>query len=193
MLQQQQTNKNWIIEGVALQEWWWALAKELPARATSFPTEVVLVTSQLKATFHTYIASWFWQCFCCSLRLNMNGRGSAGVWREDGVLRIHFFVMLLVWHVFTRLGSRDARPTPRKTGCPTPAREKQALHRPAPEKLIKPAGRDGAKLTVDSNIKILCLFSSCPQIVSYRKKKRDKLYNLALCTAFDYLVCRKTP
>ena len=126
---QQQTNKNWIIEGVALQEWWWALAKELPARTTSFPTEVVLVTSQLIATFHTYIASWFWQCFCCSLRLNMNGRGSAGVWREDGVLRIHFFVMLLAWNVFARLGSRDARPTPRKNGLPHPGPRKAS---PAP-------------------------------------------------------------
>ena len=84
-------------------------------------------------------------------------------------------------------------PPREKTGCPTLACEKLALHRPAAEKLIKTAGRDEAKLTVDSNIKIVCLFSSCPQIVSYRKKKRDKLYNLALCTAFDFLVCRKTP
>ena len=164
MLQQQQTNKNWIIEGVALQEWWWALAKELPARTTSFPTEVVLVTSQLKATFHTYMAYCVFIFLWCS-------------WC-DTCLRDWAAGMLTPPH--------------EKTGCPTLAREKLALRRPAAEKLIKPAGRDGAKLTVDSNIEILCLSSSCPQIVSYRKKKRDKLYNLALCTAFDFLVCRKT-
>ena len=30
-----------------------------------------------------------------------------------------------------------------------PPRKKQALPRPAPQKLTKPAGRNGAKLTVD--------------------------------------------
>ena len=49
---------------------------------------------------------------------------------------------------------RDAGPTtpcpaPRKNRrCPTPPREKQALPRPAPQKLTKPAGRNGAKVTV---------------------------------------------
>ena len=36
-----------------------------------------------------------------------------------------------------------------KTGCPALPREKQALPRPALQKLTKPAGRNGAKLTVD--------------------------------------------
>ena len=49
------------------------------------------------------------------------------------------------------VSTRDARPTP---PCPAEKqaalpREKQALPRPAPQKLTKPAGRDGAKLTVD--------------------------------------------
>ena len=42
--------------------------------------------------------------------------------------------------------TRDARPAlPR----PAPPRKKKALPRPAPQKLTKPAGRSGAKLTVD--------------------------------------------
>ena len=35
------------------------------------------------------------------------------------------------------------------SGMLAPPREKQALPRPAPQKLTKPAGRKGAKLTVD--------------------------------------------
>ena len=56
---------------------------------------------------------------------------------------------MMVW-------DRDARPAPphpapRKNRLPRPAPpcEKQALPHPAPQKLTKPAGRGGAKLTVD--------------------------------------------
>ena len=42
--------------------------------------------------------------------------------------------------------TRDARPA---ENLAAPPREKQALPRPAPQKLTKPAGRNGAKLTVD--------------------------------------------
>ena len=51
---------------------------------------------------------------------------------------------------------RQGCPTPPrgKTGCPAPPCEKQALPRPAPQKLTKPAGRSGAKLTVNFKVKI---------------------------------------
>ena len=49
------------------------------------------------------------------------------------------------------LRSRDARPAPprtvpRKNGLPRPAKSKPC---PAPQELTKPAGRSGAKLTID--------------------------------------------
>ena len=48
------------------------------------------------------------------------------------------------------------RPTPPRPAekRAAPLREKQALPRPAPQKLTKPAGRSGAKLTVNSKVKI---------------------------------------
>ena len=36
-----------------------------------------------------------------------------------------------------------------KTGCPAPRKASLAPHHPAPQKLTKPVGRNGAKLTVD--------------------------------------------
>ena len=55
----------------------------------------------------------------------------------------------------TRVVTRDQgcspRPTPPRPAekRAAPPREKQALPRPAPQKLTKPTGRNGAKLTVD--------------------------------------------
>ena len=58
--------------------------------------------------------------------------------------------------MFRWVQSRDARPAPprpaeKQAAPPRPALQKAslALPRPAPQKLTKPAGRSGAKLTID--------------------------------------------
>ena len=45
---------------------------------------------------------------------------------------------------------RDARPA---LPCPAPSRPAKSKPCPAPQKMSKPAGRSGAKLTVNSKIK----------------------------------------
>ena len=76
--------------------------------------------------------------------------------------------------------SRDARLAPSR-----PAPRKNRLPRPAPQKLTKPAGRSGAKLTLNSKIKIWYPFSLCPQSLSQTRKKKEKIafdpvYSLSL-------------
>ena len=60
-------------------------------------------------------------------------------------------IMQIVQIMQIMLNIRDARPAPPrgKTGCRAPPHEKQALPCPALQKLTKPAGRNGAKPTVD--------------------------------------------
>ena len=73
--------------------------------------------------------------------------------------------------------TRDARPAPprpapRKNGLPRPAKSKPC---PAPQKLTKPAGRSGAKLTVDSRLWLGSPFLLCPQIFP-RGGQLEKLF-----------------
>ena len=64
-----------------------------------------------------------------------------------------------------------------------PAREKQALPRPAPQKLTKPVGRNGTQMTVD--------------YVDYAHKFRlkggreGKTFQLMFCTARDYIFAER--
>ena len=67
---------------------------------------------------------------------------------------------------------------------PAPPREKQALPRPAPQKLTKPAGRSGAKLTKD-NIDLM------PTKFGLQGGKEGIAFQLVFCKACDYFGCSK--
>ena len=65
-------------------------------------------------------------------------------------------------------------PAPRKNRLPRPGPQKVSL---APQKLTKPAGRNGAKLTVNSKMKIWYPFSICPNTEAEKSSWRVGIAN----------------
>ena len=98
-------------------------------------------------------------------------------YNQGGHLKQHDCNLYACSKIKHRVVSRDARPTPpgpRKNGpCP------------APQKLTKTAGRNGAKLTVDNTD-----YAHTFGLTEWGNE--GKAVHLVFCTAFDYLVCRKT-